>query len=217
MKEKTISDTLGREIYESAKKDAKFIHKGIKAYHTARIEWKVMHMLLEKFNLKTAKNEIITKCHEMTGHNRLPFKLFHEMYPNFPIWLIPDSIPYASRELLFGIPMSVNKSQQSYSKILTAYANALESVDENWLEEGRPIGLVFEVLKTGVPGCCWCFHNYQVVGEKALSSDSNNMVIVVKLPKEINLKGHVCNFKMNPGRYFIQPYDDVLNNLDFTW
>lgn len=216
MKEKTISDTLGKELYESAKKDAKFIHKGVKAYHTARLEWKVMHMLLEKFNLKAAKNEIITKCYELTGHNRLPFKLFHELYPSFPIWLVPDSIPFAYKESLFSIPAAMNKSQQSYSKIINAYANALESVDENWLAEGRPVGLVFEVLKTGVPGCCWCFHNYQPCGEKIFNEGSNSVGFSFNIPKKITVRGSTENFDLNPGRYFIQPYDELLNNINFA-
>jgi hypothetical protein len=99
----------------------------------------VVSRLLRFYEVEHMAPFIKNLCRERTGKGWLLFVWFLNVYPSFPVWLGFRRVKY-----LHQLTMDDFLNRFSKTQVFTAYNDVVQEAPEEWLEAGKPVGLVFE-------------------------------------------------------------------------
>lgn len=126
-----------------------------------RLEARVVSRVLKFFSRQDCEKELLEECASRTGRRRLSWSMFLWRFPDFPVYLVP--------ELVIGLheePLTRFLSPKGFleSKLCRAWERSREKIPADWLEEGRPTGVVFEFYHSQGPGLFWTIHDCESSG-----------------------------------------------------
>jgi hypothetical protein len=109
----------------------------------SQVKWEaaMLGRLLRYYDVAHMAPMLRTKCEEATGLRRLLFTWFHNAFPSFPVWLVFRKVPY-----LHTLKMEDFLHRFGKTQVFDGWVDARAAVPDWWLDEQRPIGLVFEYL-----------------------------------------------------------------------
>lgn len=135
------------------------IHKAVdpeinKQLKQVRWEEAMVKRLLRFYGLSQLEPSLRTLCHDATGEDRLQFCWFMYEYPDFPVWLTAEKVPFS-----FDMRFTQMVRQGLKLKVFELMEQNRDQAPSYWNDAGQPVGLVFELLHTGGRGAMWVAHD----------------------------------------------------------
>ncbi len=137
--DEALSDLYSKDAVEAYKAD-------IQGAYEEKVLKKIMLTLGLEHEIKAMCNRV----KQITGKPKLTFSYFYSQYPNFPVWLSIQKLPYVHT---VGVVDLFNKFASN--KIISTWSSASDEAPED-----VPVGLVFDY--TGVHGVQLICHDWDV-------------------------------------------------------
>jgi hypothetical protein len=134
----TIHEKVDAEVYKQLKQ--------------VRWEENMVKHVLRFYGVDHLAKDLKTLCADRTGEARLQFRWFMDAFPDFPVWLGAEKVPFS-----FDIRFKDIVAFKMKLNLFKYWHRVQEEAPSYWQQ---PVGFVFEALHSGqAEGAKWILHN----------------------------------------------------------